>query len=257
MNATATPADEAKDTRRINRMPLNLPVKVEGLESPDSGWEEITRLRDVSNYGAGFTLSRPIKWGRLIKLTLPMPRQLRVYDFYESQYQVWAVVRRCLPLKGNDFETYFLGVAFIGKVPPKSFTENPDQVYDLTNRSEEGEGLWEITPSSGGFVEGRPPTEDRRHSRYEIPIDLRIDVLDSEGGMVESESTVTENISLGGASVFTTLTVEKGARVRILCRQFKTEITAIVRDRRVGNDGVPRLHIEFIDKLFPLSGIIP
>lgn len=256
MQATETPLDEKLDTRRINRMPINLPVKIEGIDADDSTWDLITRLRDVSAFGAGFPLSRPVRRGRLIKLTLPMPRQMRCYDYFEAQYTVWAIVRRCLPMESEANETYFLGVAFIGKVPPKSYLEDPSLVFDITHKSEEEEGLWEIRRAESKDDESHLPKEDRRHSRYDIPVNLTLEITDKNGNLLETESTVAENISLGGACIFTTLTVESGQLVKILCPQYDVTLKAIVRGRRLGPDGVARLHIEFVDQFFPLSGII-
>lgn len=256
MQATETPVDKQLNTRRINRMPINLPVKIEGLDTADSAWEEITRLRDVSAFGAGFTLSRPVRRGRLIKLTLPMPRQMRCYDYFESQYTIWAIVRRCLPMDSGDTESCFLGVAFIGKVPPKSFLEDPSLAFDITHKSDEEEGLWEIRRAESVDDESHLPKEDRRHSRYDIPVNLTVEIMDKDGRVIESEPSVAENISLGGACILTSLTVEPGALVRVSCPQYDVTIKAIVRGRRVGPNGIPRLHIEFVDQFFPLSGII-
>lgn len=244
------------DARKINRMPINLPVKVEGLDTKDSGWEEITRLRDVSSFGAGFTLSRPVKRGRLVRLTLPMPRQMRSYDYFESQYKIWGIVRRCICKDREDVESYFLGIGFIGKVPPKSFLTDPSTLFDISKKADDESGLWEIREADSVPDESDLPKEDRRHSRYDIPVELQIDKIARGGDVVQSENTVTENISLGGASLFTSLTLEKGSFVRVSSPQYQTSIKAIVRGTRVGPDGIPRLHIEFIDQFFPLSGII-
>jgi hypothetical protein len=70
-----------------------------------------------------------------------------------------------------------------------------------------------------------------------------------------SESTVTENLSLGGASVFTTLNAEPGSFVRISSERTNVKIISVVRGKRTGPDGIPRLHLEFIDDFFPLEGI--
>ena len=99
------------------------------------------------------------------------------------------------------------------------------------------------------------PIEGQRHSRFAIPINVTIDALNGDGEVTENEPTVTENISYGGASVFTSLTVEIGSFINISSPQYHTTLKAIVRGRRIGPDGIPRLHLEFVDKLFPLSGI--
>ena len=67
--------------------------------------------------------------------------------------------------------------------------------------------------------------------------------------------TVTENISLGGASVFTTMSLEKGIFLRVTSERFNVTILSVVRGFRVGPDNIPRVHLEFIDRFFPLEGI--
>lgn len=243
-----------KESRRIQRIGLTLPVKVEGKDSRAEAWEEITRLKDISAFGAGFTLKRPVKRGRLILLTLPMPRKMRCFDYLESQYRVWSIVRRCVKAEGRaDAGKFFIGVAFVGRVPPKSYLEDPAIIYEIVDRGDEG--LWQITTADSEPVEDHLPKEDRRHSRYEIPISLTVEVLDEEGRLIKREETVTENISLSGAAVFSSIELEVGSFIKISCPQYETSMRAVVRGKRLGPDGIPRLHIEFIDEYFPLEGI--
>src|ERR687890_2701922 len=75
------------------RLPLSLPVRVRGRDTPTFEWTEMTRLTNVTPFGAGFTLKHPTEKGRLLHMTIPMPRQLRVFDHVEDQYRVWALVR--------------------------------------------------------------------------------------------------------------------------------------------------------------------
>lgn len=256
MPATLTPETDTTETlesRRIQRVPLTLPLRVEGKDDPEDQWDEISRLIDISPFGAGFNLKRPVKRGRLVQLTLPMPRQMRCYDHMESQYKVWGIVRRCLPLEGYDEEGYFIGVAFIGKTPPQSYLNNPSQIYEISHRADEG--LWEIKNAPAIPDETNVPKEDRRHSRYAIPVNLTVDIIDKDGNILETEPTVSENISLGGASIFTSLNVNSGSYLKVTSEQYKSSIKAIVRGKRIGSDGIPRLHIEFIDNFFPLEGI--
>ena len=62
-------------------------------ESADFEWIEMTRLINVTPFGAGFTLKRPTEKAGLLHMTIPMPRQLRVFDHVEDQYKIWAIVR--------------------------------------------------------------------------------------------------------------------------------------------------------------------
>src|SRR5216684_8162702 len=85
--------EQEKQKRIRERLELKLPVRVHCRETPDFEWSEITRLTDVTPFGAGFTLKRPTEKGRLLHMTIPMPRQLRIFDHVEDQYKVWAIVR--------------------------------------------------------------------------------------------------------------------------------------------------------------------
>lgn len=245
----------AKDARRVQRIGLSLPVKVEGKDTRAEGWEEITRLKDISAFGAGFTLKRPVKRGRLVLLTLPMPRKMRCFDYLEAQYRIWAIVRRCIKAEGRaDAGKFFIGAAFIGRVPPKSYLEDPSIIYEIADRGGD-DGMWQISAAESEPVEDHLPSEDRRHSRYDIPINVSVEVIDAEGRLLKREETVTENISLSGAAVFSSIEIEIGSFIRISCPQYSTSIKAVVRGKRLGPDGIPRLHIEFIDAFFPLEGI--
>lgn len=242
-----------KEDRRIQRIALALPIRIEGKINRSAGWSEITRLKDVSAFGAGFYLNRPIKRGRLVSLTMPMPRQLRCYDFLEPQYRIWGLVRKCISVKNNPIEQYAIGVAFIGKHPPASFSDNPAKLYDTSQLEEKG--FWQVVEAPANPDEKDLPPELRRHSRYPIPVNMLLEILDDEGNVTSTEMTVTENISLGGASVFSSLNADIGTFLRVSSEQFNTTIISVVRGKRMGPDSIPRIHIEFIDHFFPLEGI--
>lgn len=243
-----------KDQRRIQRYGLALPTRVEVKVDSKFTWNEVTRLEDISAFGAGFNLTRPVKRGRLLTLSVPMPRQLRCYDYLEPQYNIWGIVRRCVPLGENDgSQGYAVGIAFIGKNPPATFVENPSTLYELSER-EDG-GLWQIEPLTGIPDESELPSYLRRHTRFAIPESLLLEILDENGDVAASEVTVTENLSLGGAAVFTSFNAEVGAFIRVRSERHDLTIISIVRGKRIGGDGIVRLHLEFIDHLFPLQGI--
>src|SRR6266480_1670889 len=126
---------EGKSRRVRERLELRLPVRVHCRETPDFEWTEVTRLFDVTPFGAGFTLKRPTERGRLLHMTIPMPRQLRVFDYVEDQYKVWSLVRYAIPLVSGDEKTlqFDVGVAFIGKHAPASFEEDPTRRYEVTH----------------------------------------------------------------------------------------------------------------------------
>ncbi len=243
-----------KDSRRIQRYPLALPARVEVKVDDKLAWNEITRLEDISAFGAGFKLKRPVKRGRLLLMSVPMPRQLRCYDYLEPQYRIWGLVRRCVPLgTGGGDDAYSVGVAFIGKTPPASYVDDPSKLYDLADR-EDG-GLWQLVEAVITPDESDLPGYLRRHTRFAIPESLLLEMLDENGDVAASEISVTENVSLGGAAVFTSFNVELGAFLRVKSERHNLSIISIVRGKRIGDDGIVRLHLEFIDHLFPLEGI--
>jgi hypothetical protein len=241
---------EPRNWKRIReRLELKLPVRVRCRETADMDWSEVTRLTDVTPFGAGFTLKRPIEKGRLLHMTIPMPRQLRVFDHVEDQYKVWALVRYVRPLAAADGKpTQFeVGVAFVGKQPPRSYEANPSQRYDV--------GL--SKPGQLAKVEAWVPTEldptDKRiGTRHNIPVDMLIEILNPEGEIEASEHTVTENISPKGAAIYTTLSLTVGRFIRLSSKQFKLSVYAAVRGFSMGPAGIPRIHVEFIDREWPL-----
>lgn len=242
-----------QDARRIRRINLPLPIRVEHSVSKDKAMNEVTRLIDVSAFGAAFNLQHPIKRGRLVYMTIPLSRQLRNYDYEESQYKIWGLVRHCIPFKEKSEEKFAIGTAFIGKHPPKSYSENPAKLYDISHREETN--FWHVVEASENPNEKNLPKADRRHTRHSIPVSIQLELLNDLGNTIIKENTVTENLSLGGASVFSSLNANIGSFLRMTCDQYNVTITSIVRNKRLGRDGIPRLHVEFFDRYFPLEGI--
>lgn len=116
-----------KSRRLRERFELALPVRVQCRESLDHKWIEMSRLVDVTPFGARLRLKRPTEMGRLLLLTLPMPRPLRCFDHVEDQYRVWSLVRNVKLLDPSSAKGALveIGVAFVGKRPPRSFESDP------------------------------------------------------------------------------------------------------------------------------------
>ena len=228
-------------------MELKLPVRVVCRETPDFEWMEVTRLNNVTPFGCGFALKRPSERGRILHMTIPMPRQLRVFDHAEDQYRIWALVRYARPNTSPDKgqTTFDVGVAFIGKRPPPSYEVEPWKRYDISATAFQAMA----TP-----VEIKPvPSSDQRvHTRHNIPVDMHLETIDEKGMPDQSEVTVTENISRRGATVFTSLHIPIGRFIRLTSSQYGFTVFAAVRARSTGADGIPRIHVEFIDKEWPL-----
>jgi hypothetical protein len=230
------------------RLELKLPVRVRCRETPDFEWTEITRLIDVTPFGAGFTLKHPIEKGRLLHMTIPMPRQLRVFDHVEDQYRVWALVRyvKAKTPPGESAPIFEIGVAFIGKHPPRSYDENPAKRYEIGGRTSESLSIPEER------MHEATAEDQRAQTRHNIPVDIKIETLNEKGEVDKSESTVAENISQRGAAIYTTLDLPIGRMIRLTSEGYKLTVHAAVRGRSVGPSGVSRIHVEFIDREFPL-----
>jgi hypothetical protein len=213
----------------------------------------MSRLVDVTPFGARLRLKRPTETGRLLQLTLPMPRQLRCFDHIEDQYRVWSLVRhvRLLEPGAERGALVEIGVAFVGKRPPRSFEADPARRYEIASSSTEA-GLWAVKEKSSESIAERAATDRPRETRHNIPIEVLIEVFATDGSFSESEKTVTENISQHGAAVFTTLNLSPGRFVRISSEQYRTSLLGVVRTRSLGANGIPRLHLEFVGSEWPL-----
>jgi hypothetical protein len=238
---------EGKSQRQRERFELTLPVRVQCRESLDHEWIEMSRLMDVTQFGARVRLKRPTETGRLLLLTLPMPRPLRCFDHVEDQYRVWSLVRNVKLLdpasqKGALVE---IGVAFVGKRPPRSFEADPTQRYEVAQSISEL-GLWTVSEESSESISEVPATDKRKETRHSIPIEVLIEVFALDGSLSESERTVTENISRQGATIFTTLDLSPGRFVKLTSQQYQSALLAVVRDRHTAPDGIVRLHLEFV-----------
>ena len=246
---------EVEKSKRIReRLELKLPVRVHCRETPDFEWTEVTRLIDVTPFGAGFTLKRPTETGRLLHMTIPMPRPLRVFDHVEDQYRVWALVRRVKAVISEDKKTpYFeVGVAFIGKRPPNSYEEEPSRRYELASPFADG-GPITLKDRSDENVQPVQRSDQRAHTRLNIPVGMELEIFNEKGEVAHAESTVTENISRTGATVFSTLDVPVGRFVRLTSPQYNLTVHAVVRARSKGAGGMPRIHVEFIGLEWPLD----
>lgn len=233
------------------RLELKLPVRVQCRETPDFEWIEITRLINVTPFGAGFTLKRPIERGRLVHMTIPMPRQLRVFDHVEDQYRIWALVRYAHPVPAGRLVTpgFEIGVAFVGKRAPRSYEEDPTKRFEIASSVTETRTL---TDDPDKIVDPMPSADNRAYTRHNIAVDMLVETLDEKGQVELTENTVTENISQQGATIYTTLSIATGRFIRLTSQQFQLTVFGAVRGRSTGANGVARIHVEFIDRQWPL-----
>lgn len=240
--------DAKKTKRRSVRNPLRIPVTVVYRPEPTVIIREMTSAVSVSDIGIGFRLKQELEEGQVVELSLQLPRELRKYDLESEYYHVWGVIRHCIKSRTSDdsIEAHYIGVALIGARPPTFYERNPMALFELAGCG--SDGFWLASEIARSVSRKRQP-------RYPIPVDVTIIKFDPTNGPVEEENTVTENISLGGAAVFSALPLKVGDIVKVVTRQYNLTLLAEIRNVRVGTDGLPRIHLRFTDGFFPLEGI--
>jgi hypothetical protein len=226
------------------RLPLKLPIWICYRESFRNEWTEKSRLVDVSQFGAGFTLTRPVDIGRLLRVQAPLPYQLRCFDHFERLYSVWAVVRH-ISVIAQQPASFRVGVAFLGKHAPPSYAEDPTRRYTPLPIKPGQTSLWKVTRL--------PLTQQRREPRLNIPMEVLVEALDEHGLPFMREYTVTETISRLGTCVPSSLDIGLGRMLRITSVTDQISIFAAVRSREIKSDGVARLGLEFVGDHWPLD----
>ena len=235
-------------TRLVKRLSLTLPIRVFCRESSDYEWTEQSRLIDVSQFGAGFTLTRPVDVGRLMRLIIPLPQKLRCFDHMEAMYSVWSLVRHASPISkvsGSGSTLFRVGVGFVGKETPFSYKEDPTIRYEPVPIR--------IGNNSVVRLRRHATPGERRETRLIIPLEVLVETLDEQGKTAMQEYTVTETISSLGTCVPTNLDVGVGRIVKINGIRDQVSVFAAIRSRNVARDGVARLGLEFIGGRWPLD----
>jgi hypothetical protein len=208
-------------------------------------WAELSRLVDVNQFGAGFTLTRPVEVGRLINLTIPLPPSLRCYDQFEQSYSVWGLVRHVSSIAHpSQSPSFRIGVGFVGKFPPLSFEQDPARRYEPLPLHSGHDSMWKLGH--------RPGDQQRRETRLIMPLEVMVETLDANGAAEQKELTVTETLSSLGTCVPTNLDVEVGRVLRISSVIDQVSLFAAIRSRVIAPDGIARLGLEFIGGRWPL-----
>jgi len=232
------------ENRRSERVSLAISAVVRVKESRDSFSKETTELISISRTGAGFYLKRQCEVGRLVSLMMPLPKHFRCYDHENELYRVWGLVQHCSRVSGANDSEFHVGVAFVGKNPPPSYTESPLHSYRIAGMNEDG--TWRIVEAKTSFVV-------RRHPRYWLALEVLLTAHDAEMNLISDETAKTENISLSGAAVFSGLKVDVGDSVNFNSIEHNFSAQAIVRNRQTSEADLPRLHLQFINADFPIE----
>jgi len=259
------------ERRRSPRLGLVIPVRVQGFLSDGGTWDEMANTDDISAGGASFTVSRSVELGQVLHLSMNLPKRLRQYDLNDASYRVYSLVRG-ISRKGEQSR---VGVMFFGKFPPRGFHEKPGARFLLPSDSQPGlspplmpqpgETPLESMPAPGAApaeAPSPPPagsepapaesgSERRQHRRVDIFVNFTLQQVDEWGAVLQEELTVADNISKGGARVMTSLGFMKGDIILLQEAGGGFATRAEIRDVRKGPDGIPRLHLKFLDRQTP------
>ncbi|KAF0236959.1 MAG: hypothetical protein FD167_4496 [bacterium] len=105
----------SNERRKYYRTSLFLPIEVYSYACERSRFYEQTETLNVSPLGASFRLHNKVDIDDIVRLVIPMPLQLRLYDQDLSEYQIYAQVRR---VRSRTDGYINVGVAFISKDAP-------------------------------------------------------------------------------------------------------------------------------------------
>lgn len=237
------PGAKPSERRRERRAPLHQVLVFQAYNADGSTIEDRAEMCDASTRGASFLMDQRIDPGRVLHLSAPLPRRFRTFDSDAPSYFVYAIVRHVVAVD----ERWRVGVMFFGKQPPKGFAEHPGALYFLP-----GDQRDEAAPGAAVRREAEVPVEPdpggrRQSPRFRIFVDFVMRQVDEWGTVLAEELTVAENVSLGGACVYTSLPLRVGHVVHVQERGGTFEARAEVRDTYVGVDRIRRVSLSFLD----------
>ena len=189
-------------------------------------WDETSTTTDVGQGGVALTLVRPALMGQVVLLSLPLPALLRRYEPNAASYRVWSLVRYV----STEGPPYRVGLMFFGRQPPRGHDKTPGALFFLPS---DPQPAWAVKRSS---------------ARYELILTIRLHRLDESCAGPPDELTITEDVSLGGAKVRTSLPVAKGELVQVEEVGGPFRASAVVHHVSLGEDKVTRLHLQFMDE---------
>ncbi len=240
MSVRAKPLNDNSDNATAS-----LHAVIKGKDKGDRQWKEVADLLTFSPTGSSFYLPRQREVGTLLSLMITLPVHMRCYDFQKESYRVWGLVQHCESvMTENDEQSFHIGVAFIGKHCPESYRKNPLQHYRISGVDELG--MWKVE-------ETKTPFKKREDLRFWTQLELYLALIDTKEGSTGGERTTSENVSRSGASVFTTMNVNIGDRVKFISAEYDFSGLAVVCNTQTADDGRKKLHLKFIQNTFPVQ----
>jgi hypothetical protein len=246
-------------TRPTTHTPERPTLSVVALWREGEGAErvETTTLHGATPRSATLTLEGQPELGQLLCLLLPSAAR-RASGGEESANLnrlwalVWAVSRAAADGRGGESRPgrNHVSVVFLGDEAPASHDERRAGLYAYLA---EEDGRFRLQQGAGGADAEPSDSSQRRDSRLLLPIEVTVELLNEDGSAAAREQTVTENISRRGACVWTMFGVERGSFVRLSSERQNVSLISVVRARRTGDDGIGRLHLEFVDGQWPIE----
>jgi hypothetical protein len=236
------PTARYRISRKEERIPLTLPVRLRTHGRDGLAVEEEAQMQDVSPGGMAFRCRTPVRKGQVVHLTAYVPRSLRRDNQLAPDYRVFAIVRDVLV----DDEACRVGVMFYGPVPPRGYERNPSARFLFPNDVEASAAR----PLRTGLERAAAPVDpggQRRHERFEIPVEFELELVDEWGIVVNRERATGENLSRGGARVLSRHGFRQGDVVRVREAGGRFDARAQVVGSYVGSDWARRLNLKFLD----------
>lgn len=233
-NVTGEPAldnpdvpPDRRDRRWYRRLPLRLPVLVQGRYPDGSDFDELAACEDASDGGVRLHLRHPVRQGQLLHLSLPLPSHFRQYDLTDRLYRVYALVRS---VARSGEEGARVGLLFYGKTPPQG----------------------EEALHTGPFLIAAEAGEAGPRRQEGVPLMLRLPAEHAPGALERGERALAECIRVWAARVMIcSLPATKGALVVVEDGDGRFRTRAEVRHIVIGADGAPRLDLAFLDAPAP------
>ena len=216
-----------KERRKQARVPLKVPVRVQGRDADGAAWSEVASTADVAGGGLSLVLDHAVRQGQCLHLALPLPKRFREHDLTDQSYRVYVLVRSVF----GSIPPARVGVVFLGKHPPRGASDAlPKELFLMPGDSR--------------------PAERRQFPRHEVRLCVTLDRPETPGPP-RSEETVAENVSKWGALVKTALPVAKGEQVLVNDCAGRYRSRAEIRNVTIGTDGLVRLNLLFLDGPVP------
>ncbi len=214
------PSDAStKNRRRHERFLLSIPARVNGFSTGADEWQEMTQSIDVSRGGVMLRLHRRVEEGMILFLTMPLPVKLRNYDYFDTSYSVYAIVRWA---QSAENEMWLAGLEFLGDQP-------------VSNSSD---------PSTS-------PGNHRNLPNRKVTKIVGIEYFNQSLDYIKRESAFAENLNRDSMRVCVKEPPAQFDLVRIASKPDSFESFATVTNRYVGTDGFERICLQFIDNEWP------